>query len=53
MYLTELELKDTTAGNTSASFLDILQSIGKDGQLCAFVFDKRDDLIIKTTNFPF
>ena len=33
VYSAELEIKDTTQSNTSASFLDLLLSIGKDGQL--------------------
>ena len=28
----ELEIKDTTENNTSASYLDLLLSIGRDGQ---------------------
>ena len=33
MYPVELEMKDTTESNTSASYLDLLLSIGRDGQL--------------------
>ena len=33
MYLAELEIKDTTESITSASYLDLLLSIGRDGQL--------------------
>ena len=33
MYPAELEIKDTTESTTSASFLDLLLSIGRDGQL--------------------
>ena len=33
MYLAELEIKDTTESNTSASYLDLLLSIESDGQL--------------------
>ena len=33
MYPPELEIKDTTESNTSASYLDLLLSIGMDGQL--------------------
>ena len=39
----ELEIKDTTEINTSASYLDLLLSIGRDGQLRTFLYDKRDD----------
>ena len=43
MYPPELEIKDTTEGNTSASYLDLLLSIGRDGQLLTSLYDKRDD----------
>ena len=33
MYPAELEIKDTTESNTSASYLDLLLSIESDGQL--------------------
>ena len=33
MYLAELEIKDKTESNTSASYIDILPSIARDGQL--------------------
>ena len=33
MYPAELEIKDTTENNTSASYFEVLLSIGKDGQL--------------------
>ena len=38
----ELKVKDTTESNTSASYLDFILSIGKDGQLRTSVYDKRD-----------
>ena len=47
----ELEIKDTTESNTSASYLDLLLSIGRDGQLHTSIYDKRDDFNI--TNFLF
>ena len=53
MYPPELEIKDTTESNTSASYLDLLQSIGRDGQLCTSLYDKRDDFNFHITNFPF
>ena len=37
MYPPELEIKDTTESNTSASYLDLLPSIGRDGQLHTFI----------------
>ena len=53
MYPPELEIKDTTESNTSASFLDLLLSIGRDGQLRTSLYDKRDDFNFHITNFPF
>ena len=38
MYPPELEIKDTTETNTSASYLDLLPSIGRDGQLHTWRF---------------
>ena len=45
-------IKDTTESNTSASYLDLLLSIGRDGQLRTSLYDKRDDFNFHTTNFP-
>ena len=57
MYPPELEIKDTTESNTSASYLDLLLSIGRDGQLHTSLYDKRDDfnfhITFHITNFPF
>ena len=53
MYPAELEVKDTTENNTSASYLDLLLSIGRDGQLRTSLYDKRDDFNFHITNFPF
>ena len=47
MYPGELEIKDTTESNTSASYLDLLLSIGRDGQIHTSIYDKCDDI-----NFP-
>ena len=49
MYPAELEIKDTT----SASYLDLLLSIGRDGQLHTSIYDKRDDLNFHFTKVPF
>ena len=38
---------------TSASYLDLLLSIGKDGQLHTSIYDKREDFNFHLTNFPF
>ena len=53
MYPAELEIKDTTESITSASYLDLLLSIGRDGQLHTSIYDKRDDFNFHITNFPF
>ena len=53
MYPAELEIKDTTESTTSASYLDFLLSIGRDGQLHTSIYDKRDDFNFHITNFPF
>ena len=53
MYPAELETKDTTESTTSASYLDLLLSIGRDGQLHTSIYDKRDDFNFHITNFPF
>ena len=53
MYPVELEIKDTTESNTSASYLDLLLSIGRDGQLHTSNYDNRDDFNFHITNSPF
>ena len=53
MYPAELEIKDTTGSITSASYLDLLLSIGRDGQLHTSIYDKRDDFNFHIINFPF
>ena len=53
MYPAELEIKDTTESTTSASYLDLLLSIWRDGQPHASIYDKRDDFNFHITNFPF
>ena len=53
MYPPELEIKDKTESNTSASNLDLLLSIGRDGQIRTSLYDKRDDFNFNITNFPF
>ena len=53
MYPVELEIKDTTESNTSASYLDLLLSIGRDGQLHTSIYDKRDNFDFHITNFPY
>ena len=53
MYPAELQINDTTESTTFASYLDLLQSIGRDGQLHTSIYDKRDDFNFHITNFPF
>ena len=53
MYCFELEIKDAPESNTSASYLDLLLSIGKDGQLHTSIYDKRDDFNFHIKNLPF
>ena len=53
IYPPKLEIKDTTKSNTFASYLDLLLSIGRDGQLHTSLYDKRDDFNFHITNFPF
>ena len=53
MYPTELEIKDTTESNNSASYLDILPSFGRDGQMSTSLANKRDDFNFHIMNFPF
>ena len=53
MYPVELEIKDTTESNTSASYLDLLLSIGREGQLHTSIYDERDDFNFYITYFPF
>ena len=52
MYPVELKIKDTTESNTSASYLDLPLSIGRDGPLHTSIYDKRDDFDFHITNFP-
>ena len=53
LYPPELQIKDTTESNTSASYLDLLLSIGRDGQLRTSLYDKRDDFNFHITNISF
>ena len=53
IYPAELEIKDTTYSTTSASYLNLLLSIGRDGILQTSIYDKRDDFNFHNTNFPF
>ena len=52
MYPVELEIKDTAESKASTSYLDLLLSIWRDGQLHTSIYDKRDDFNFHITNFP-
>ena len=47
-----MQSRYNTESTTSASFLDLLLSIGRDGQLHTSIYDKRD-FNFHITNFPF
>ena len=53
MYSAELDIKDTTESNTSASYLDVLLTIESLGQLRTSLYDKHDDFNFHITNSPF
>ena len=53
MYPPELEIKDTTESFTSASYFDLLLSVGRDGQLRTSLYDKRNGFNFHITNVPF
>ena len=52
IYGSELETKDTTESNTSASYLDCYLCTDN-GQPVTRIYDKRDDLNFLIVNFPF
>jgi hypothetical protein len=53
VYPYELEIKDTTESDKSASYLDILLNIDSNGTLTTSLYDKRDDFYFAIANFPF
>ena len=53
MYTAELEIKDRTESNTTASYLDLLLGRGRDGQLHTFIYEKRDDFNFNIKTFSF
>ena len=53
MYPAKFEIKATTESTTSASYLDLLLSIGSDGKLHTSSYDKRDDFNLHIKNCPF
>ena len=53
IYPIELEIKDTTDTDRSASCLDLHLEIDSEGRLRTQLYDKRDDFNILIVNFPF
>ena len=53
IYPFELEIKDTTDTNRSASYLDLHLEIDGEGWLRTKLYDKRDDFNFLIVNFPF
>jgi hypothetical protein len=52
IYPNELEIKDITESDKSASYLDILLDVGSGGGLATSLYDKRDDFGFAVVNFP-
>ena len=53
IYPIELEIKDTTDTDMSASYLDLHLDVDSEGQLRTKLYDKRDDVNFPIVNFPF
>ena len=53
IYPEELDIKDTTESDISASYLDILLNIDSNGRLTTTLYDTRDDFNFAIVNFPF
>jgi len=53
IYPIELEIKDITNTDRSASYLDIHLEIDSEGRLRTKLYDKRDDFNFPIVNFPF
>ena len=53
IYTNELEIKDTTDTEKSASYLDLFLYIDNGGRLNSKLYDKRDDFDFPIVNFPF
>ena len=53
IYPIELEIKDTTDTDRSASYLDLHLEIESQGRLKTKLYDKRDDFNFPIVNFPF
>ena len=53
IYLVEIEIKDISDTDRSASYLDLHLEIERERRLRAKLYDKRDDFNIPIVNFPF
>ena len=53
IYPIELEIKDTTDTDRSASYLDLHLEIDSEGRFRTQLYDKRDDFNFPIVNFPF
>jgi hypothetical protein len=53
IYPIELEIKDTTDTDRSASYLDLHLEIDSERRLRTKLYDKRDDFNFPIVNFPF
>ena len=53
IYPIELEIKDTTDTDRSASYLDLYLEIDSEERLRTKLYDKRDDFNFPIVNFPF
>ena len=53
IYPIELEIKDTTDTDRSASYLDLHLEMDSENRLRTKLYDKRDDLNFPIVNFPF
>ena len=53
IYPIELEIKDTTDTDMSASYLDLHLEIDSEGRLRTKLYDKRDDFNFPIVNLPF
>ena len=53
IYPIELEIKNTTDTDRSASYLDLHLEIDSEGRLRTKVYDKKDDFNFPIVNFPF
>ena len=53
IYPIELEIKDTTDTDMSASYLDLHLEIVSEGRLRTKFYDKREDFNFPIVNFPF